>query len=829
MKVSVSWLRDFVEVTLPPAEVARRLVDAGLEVEGVHAVGPKLDRVVVARIEARRPHPEADRLSLCEVTDGTTTRSIVCGATNMQAGDKVALALEGASLPNGARIKRSRIRGQVSEGMLCSSRELGLGEEQAGILILPPDAPLGAPLGEVLALEDAVFEIKVYPNRPDILSVVGVAREVAAVTGAPLKQPDLPRSRPGEIRVPVVIADPADCFRYAGRRIDGVVVGPSPEWMQRRLEAAGMRPRNVVVDVTNYVMLELGQPLHAFDADTLEGPRIEVRRGRPGERLETLDGVDRVLDREILVIADAGGAVALAGIMGGEPTEVTDATRAVFLESASFAPALVRRGARRLGLATEASYRFERRVDPEGCVAALNRAARLIAELAVSDPAAREAALAGGPDVYPAPAAPKRVGLSIAKLNRLIGLVPPLDRESAAGYLERLDLPVTREADPDRLTVAAPSYRVDLERDVDLIEEIARLHGYDAVPYTLPRVRPAPDTRTAVSRLADAARDALVGCGFSETISFAFIAPSGLERLGLAGGDPRRSPIPIRNPLSVEMSVMRTTLVPGLLGAVEANLRQGARRMRLFEIGKVFLPRAGERLPTETTSLAAVLVGPRDPAGWNRPETPADLFDATGVVERLAQALRASGLSVVPVGDGRPPAEPYLHPSVAGWLEIATGRRGAANGHGGAGGGVVVGSVGALHPDLAARLDLEGLPAFLIELSLDALAPHAAIRPTFRPIPRFPAVVRDLALILDVSRSAREVLDVARAERQPLLRDVTVFDVYEGPPVPAGQRSLGLTITYQADDRTLTDEEVNRVHTRVTQRLVTALGAEIRR
>ena len=825
MRVPLSWLREFVEVALPPAEIARRLTDAGLEVEGVETVGPTLEKVVVARIEAIRRHPDADRLSLCEVTDGQATRTIVCGATNMSVGDRVALALEGAVLPNGAKIKRSKIRGQVSEGMLCSARELGLGDEHAGILILPPDAPLGAPLADALGLGDAVLVVKVYPNRPDLLSIRGVAREVAAVTGAKLVRREVAPLPSTGSRVPVAIADPADCARYAGRWIDGVASVPSPAWMQRRLEAAGVRPRNAVVDVTNYVMLELGQPLHAFDAERLAGPRIEVRRARPGERLRTLDGVDRALDPEVLVIADASGPVALAGIMGGEPTEVTDATRAVFLESAAFTPAVVRRGARRLGLATEASYRFERRVDPEGCLEALDRATALIAELAVPDAAARARAGADRSDVYVARPARRTVGLSVAKLNRFIGFEPPLTREAVAGYLERLELPVRREADPDRLTVEVPSFRVDLDKDVDLVEEVVRLHGYDAVPYRMPEVRPATDARGAATALAAEARTALVGCGFDEAITFAFIAPAAIERLGLPEDDVRRRPIALRNPLSVEMSVMRTTLVPGLLGAVEHNLRQGVRRLRLFEVGKVFLPREGEKLPLEEMQMAAVLVGARHPRSWQRREEPTDFYDASGVVERLRQAWRAPSLAVVPTGGSRPPAPAYLHPGLSAWIEVGSGRQ-EANGHGS--GATIVGSVGALHPDLADRLDLGGLPAFLIEVSLDALAPYAGVRPTYRPTPRFPAVQRDLALIVDAGRPAAEVVALARAERQPLLRDVAVFDVYEGPPVPPGQRSLGLTMTYQADDRTLTDEEVNRVHTRLTQRLVSALGAEIR-
>ncbi len=828
MRVSLAWLRDFVDVSLSPPELASRLVMAGLEVETVEQVGPRLDRVVVGRIESMRRHPDADRLTLCEVTDGETTRPIVCGATNMKAGDRVALALEGALLPSGVKIKRSKIRGQSSEGMLCSATELGLGEDSAGILILPPDATPGAPLAEALGLGDTVLTVKVYPNRPDLLSVLGVAREVAALTGAPLRGPKVPAARPGDAGVPVAVADAADCPRYAGRRIDGIVVGPPPEWLTRRLEAAGVRSIDAVVDVTNYVMLELGQPLHAFEADRLAGPRIEVRRARPGERLRTLDGIDRALDPEVLVIADAAGPVALAGIMGGVGSEVTMGTRSVFLESASFAPVVVRRGTRRLGLATEASYRFERRVDPEGCLEALNRACELLGALAVPDPAVREAALAGGSDVYPGRAARRSVTLSVTKLNRLIGLVPPLDSPAVAGYFERLELPVRRGADADRLVIEPPSFRPDLERDVDLVEEVARLHGYDAVPYTMPKVTPANQPQGPVAALAGAARASLTAWGFSEAVSYAFVARADLDRLSLAEGDPRRAPLALRNPLSAEMAVMRTTLVPGLLAALERNRRHGAERLRLFEVGKVFLPRPGEPLPAEPTCMAALLVGPRHPAGWlSRPE-PTDFYDAAGIVEALRETLRAPGLRLVPVADGDRGGEPYLHPGLSARVEVAarggTAGRDQTNG----GGPVVVGAVGALHPDLAARLDLGASPAFLIELSLDALAPYAGVRPSFRPIPRFPAVVRDLALILDAARPAAEVLALVRADRQPLLRDVAVFDVYQGPPIPPGRRSLGLTLTYQADDRTLTDDEVNRVHSRLTQRLVEALGAEVR-
>ncbi|HWP35149.1 MAG TPA: phenylalanine--tRNA ligase subunit beta [Thermodesulfobacteriota bacterium] len=819
MRVSLSWLREFVELPLAPEELRRRLEAAGLEVEGVETVGPRLDRVITARIEAIRRHPGADRLSLCEVHDGQATRRIVCGATNIKPGDRVPLALEGAVLPSGVAIREVRIRGEVSQGMLCSAAELGLGEDGDGILILPPDAPLGVPVTAALGLEDTVFTLKVYPNRPDLLSMLGVAREVAAVTGQRLKAPALPASQPGEAGIPVTIADPRDCARYVGRRLEGIAVGPSPAWLARRLTAAGLRPLNAVVDVTNYVMLELGQPLHAFDADRLAGPRIEVRRARPGERLTTLDGVERRLDPGILVIADAAGPVALAGIMGGEPTEVSASTRRVFLESASFDPVVVRRAAGRLGLRTEAAYRFERRVDPEGCLAALNRACQLLAELAIAEPRQREAALAGGSDVYPAPPARRTIALSVPKLNRLLGLAPPLDREAVAGYLERLALPVRRAADPERLVVEPPSFRPDLERDVDLIEEVARLHGYDAVPYSVPRLRPAGTPPGPVARLAAVARESLVAFGFSEAMSFAFIAPAELERLGLREGDPRRAPLVLRNPLSAEMSVMRTTLLPGLLAALVRNVSRGIGRLRLFEIGKVFLPRAGEPLPAEPTWLAALMAGPREPAGWLSRPDPVDFYDASGVVEALGRALGVPGLRVAPVAD--PGETPYLHPRLSARVEV--GPEGTAGGQ-----GVAVGAVGALHPELLERLDVGALPVFVLELCLDALVPHAERRPRFRPLPRFPAVVRDLALVLDATRPAAEVLARVRAEREPLLREVAVFDVYEGPQLPPGKRSLGLTFTYQADDRTLTDEEVNRIHGRLARRLAEALGAEIR-
>ncbi|MBE0598549.1 MAG: phenylalanine--tRNA ligase subunit beta, partial [Desulfuromonadales bacterium] len=617
MIVTYNWLKEFVDLDLAPEELAHRLTMAGLEVEAMEKLGEGLDRVVVARLISVEPHPEADRLTLCQVDTGSETLPIVCGARNHKTGDLVALAQVGATLPGDFRIKKSKIRGRESMGMLCSEKELGLAEESEGIQILPPGLELGQPVFLAMGLKDVRFELGLTPNRADCLSVIGVAREVAAMVGRPLRlpRPQLPEAgRAISEQTSVSIEDPERCPRYAARLIRGVQIGPSPDWLVRRLQTVGLRSINNVVDVTNLVLMELGQPLHAFDFQLLRGGRIVVRPAREGELFTTLDSQSRPLKQTDLTICDGEGPVALAGIMGGENSEIRPQTIDILLESAYFNPTTIRRTSKRLGLHTESSHRFERGVDIDLVPIALDRAAALILELAGGE-AAR-----GRLDVYPRPVAARQLTISPRRSEEILGLSLPA--AEIARLLRGIGLQVEREgdgadADADAsLKVTVPVFRHDLEREIDLIEEVARLNGYDRIPVTMPvggaLCHPPRESQRQLRRL----RDLLVGAGFSEVINYSFVAPAGVDRLGLAEGDPRRQMVRVLNPLTEEQSVMRTTLMPSLLETVARNLAYRSRDLRLFELRPVFHPQAGDELPVEKMRLTAVVCGRREPEGW---------------------------------------------------------------------------------------------------------------------------------------------------------------------------------------------------------------------
>ncbi len=802
MRIPISWLREYVDVDLAPEALAERLTMAGLEVSAVDHLGEGIRGVVVAQIVEKGPHPNADRLSLCRVTDGTGIHEIVCGATNMGPGDKVALARVGARLPGGFKIKKTKIRGQVSHGMMCSERELGLGEDHSGILILPADAPVGTDLLEYLGLPETVIEVEITPNRADCLSVVGVAREVAALTGKELRipQPEVPESGPEIAGITSVeIRAPELCHRYAARVIRGVRVGPSPMWLRRRLEACGVRSINNVVDVTNYVLLELGHPLHAFDMNRLAEGRIVVQRARAGERFTTLDGQERDLDADSLVICDAGRPVALAGIMGGENSEVEPDTTDVLLESAWFLPANIRRTSRRLGLRTEASYRFERGTDIEGLIRALDRATELIARLAGGTVAR------GIFDAYPIVHEPKRIPVRHDRVRRLLGVaVPP---EEVRRILRSLGM-IEEAVDDRSVTVRVPTHRVDLEREVDLVEEVARIHGYDRIPTTLPRVPMRPDPAPLRRRIANVARDLLAGQGFHEAVCLSFGDPADDGRLGLPEGHALARHVTLANPLGRETSVLRTTLLPGLLGGLARNQRRQERAARLFEVGRSFHPREEEPLPQEVLRAAAVAAGPRDPLAWWASEEPVGFFDAKGAVETLL-----AGLGVRDAGFESATDLPWLHPGRAARVTA---------------GDAVLGWVGELHPLRLDAWDLEG-PVAVFELDLDAVARVRQEPGPFPGLPRYPATQRDLAILVEAGRvRARDVVEAVWQAGLTLVRNVEIFDVYRGDRIPEGMVSLALRITYRADDRTLTDEEVRAEETRILEHLAERTGARLR-
>ncbi len=793
MRVSYAWLKEFLGELPPPGDLAARLTMAGLEVGAVEAVGGDFSQVVVGRIEAIEPR-------CCRVSVGDELLSIVCGATNIKAGDWVPVALPGAILAGGRRIEQAAIAGQISQGMLCSERELGLGDDGEGILILPRPLPLGRPLQEVLPLADHILEIAVTPNRGDCLSHLGVAREVAALTGCRLGLPRRVPREAGEAAshlAGVQIADPDLCPRYVARVIQDVRIGPSPFWLRRRLETCGIRPINNVVDATNYVMLEVGQPLHAFDLTLLKERRIVVRRARSGEHLTTLDGVRRALSPEMLVIADAAEPVAVAGVMGGAASEVRPDSADLLLESAIFDPLSVRRTAKALGLATEASYRFERGVDPEGPARAADRASRLIQE------AARGNVAPGLLDVRPVPFAPRRLTLRLPRAGAVLGM--PVEAAEATTILRGLGFSA-RWGTGRSVTLTVPSWRADVTREIDCIEEIARVQGFDKIPVSLPAGRPAIPTRLHERRLEAIVRRFLVAAGYQEVINLSFTREEVFDTFALPPGHPLRDAVRIRNPLGGGETLLRTHLLPALLEDLSTNERRGVRSAWLFELAYLYRPVPGERLPREERHLAGVAMGAPGQAHWSGEQEGADFFDGKGTLEALGRAL---GIGMAFGGEGD---APHLHP----------GRRAVV-----LAGGEEVGIVGEVHPDVRARISLAGKPV-AFEVDLGRLFAHAAPVAAYRPLPRFPAVTRDVAVLVPADLPASRVRAVIEQSGGAWVEGVTLFDLYEGEKVPAGHRSLAFSVAYRAADRTLTDAEVNAVHASVLARLQTELPAKIR-
>jgi phenylalanyl-tRNA synthetase beta chain len=800
-------------------ELVDRLTAAGLEVEDILRTGPDLSGLAIGQVLERRAHPGADRLSVCRVDVGAAEPlEIVCGASNVAAGQKVAVAGVGTLLPGGLRIKQSKIRGVVSNGMICSARELGLpedgggidpgsdatgigpGSDARGILVLDAAALVGAPLTSVVRAGETVLDVEITPNRGDWVSLLGMAREVRASFGGTLRLPDsapLESGAPAADAVRISIEDRAGCARYAGRVLRGIRVGPSPEWLVQRIEAAGFRSVNNVVDVTNFVMLELGQPLHAFDLARIRGRHVRVRAADSGEKIRTLDGHLRELLRSDLVIADEEGALAVAGVMGGADSEVTEATREILIESAYFDPPRLRRTARRLGLSSDASYRFERGVDPEGQVRAADRAARLIREIAGGE-VARGVVLAEGDPVPLAEA----IQLAPERVNRLLGTALPAGEVEA--LLARVEVSTTLAADGS-LVCQPPRYRPDLRIAADLVEEVARIYGYDRIPSTLPggaisgvSLPPGRETREAV-------RSALAGAGFTELMTLPFVGSEDADALRLAQDDPRRRAVRLVNPIQAERPWLRTQLVASLLRSARANRARQVEELRAFELARVFRAAAPGGPPDEPIEAVALIGRGSAQRLWGG-DPPPVFFEAKGAVERLLAEIgvRASFRG----GD----VEAFLHPGAAGEFRIGKSR---------------VASVGELHPECALRFELDG-PLALVTLDVDALdrAGRAAVR--FREVSRFPAVERDLALLLSRDSAAGELADAIREAGGESLQSVRVFDRFAGRGVPEGKVSVAYRLVFQRLDRTLTEPEVSEALARVLALLARRFGAELR-
>lgn len=801
MIVTYNWLKEFVDCDLPAHELADLLTMLGLEVERMEEVGGGMDDVVVAQVEEKYQHPNSDKLSLCKVNNGAEILTIVCGAQNFKAGDKVALAQIGAVLPGEFRIKRSKIRGEESYGMLCSEKELGLADDSAGIMILPAEFKLGTPVFAALGLKDTIFEVGLTPNRADCLSVIGIAREVAAKLGKTVSYQVhglAEGSTPITDITTITVEAPELCPRYTARYISGCKIGPSPQWMVNRLKAVGLRSINNVVDVTNYVLMEYGHPLHAFDFNQLEEGKIIVRPAAEGERFATLDGQLRQLQPTDLTIRDGKKCVALAGIMGGQNSEISDVTTNILLESAYFNPSAIRRSSKRLGLHSESSHRFERGTDVNILPKALDRAMSLIAELAGGSVAK------GIIDVYPQPLLPRKLSARIDRINQMLGL--NLSADEVCQLFQRLEFAAT-QAGRGIVEVQVPSFRIDIEREIDLIEEVARLNGFEKIPVTMPQARVLSDLPSKQQRIGKKLRDLLVCQGLSEVINYSFFAPDAYDKILLPQDDYRRNTIKLLNPLSDEQSIMRTTLLPGLLETVARNSSFRTLTQRIFEMRRIYLPRHGNELPDEPLYAACLLTGMRSTEGWNQEKTEVDFYDAKGIMENIFDELNISGVSF----EMRNP-ECFYHPGKAATINCS---------------GQVIGSLGELHPTIQETYGKEK-PLYYFEINCEKLLPLCKETVSVCSPSRFPATFRDIAMLIADETPADAVIACVKSVKAAEIEDVEIFDLYKGSNIPEGQKSIAIRVRYGSRDRTLSDDDVTPVHQRVIDMLKNKVNIVIR-
>jgi phenylalanyl-tRNA synthetase beta chain len=813
MKITLNWLRQYVHFDWSPEELAQRLTMLGLEVETMQKVGGELDGVVVAQVLTRDKHPNADKLSLCRVHDGQGERQIVCGAQNFQAGDKVPLILAGYSLPATAgeparAIKVGKIRGVESHGMLCSPVELGLpGQEVDGLLILPADARVGQPFAEFLGRPagDVVYDLEVTPNRPDWNSVIGIAREISALAGHPLRLPEIQFS-PGQVSaepisnfISVRIDDPELCPRYNARLLRGVKVGPSPDWMRTLLEKAGLRSVSNVVDVTNYVMLEIGQPLHAFDFGLFSArpgalPAIVVHRAAADQQFITLDGKKHTLNDQTLLIADETKPVALAGVMGGRNSEINPSTVDVLIESACFKPQNIRATSKKLDLRTDSSYRFERGSDIGICEWAGRRAAQLILQTAGG------VMLEQAIDAYPNPAPLRQVALRFAKCDELLGL--PIPAADQAGLLQRLQFSVVAR-EPSRAIFQVPSFRVDVKREADLIEEIGRLYGVDKIPATPPRGAIGANAFDALHDDIAEARRLLAALGLNEAQGQTLIS----EVAAKLAADPACAPVTLLYPLSGDMNTLRPSLLPGLIESLRHNVSRKNNDAAIFEIGRVFSLQP-DKTVKEQRRLALAMTGARRPLFWEGAERDArcDLFDLKGALEEFLDQFGLRGVTWSRQEAGRPL---YLESAAIGLGKLP------------------LGEFGRLAPALARQYDLRDA-VLLAELDFDQLLARRVPAKSFKPLPQFPAIRRDVAMLVPEATTHEAVANIVKQAKPANLEKMEVFDIFRGKTIPAGQKSVAYAFTYRHADRTLTDAEVNAAHEKLVGQFKQNLRATIR-
>lgn len=797
MKVLYNWLKEWVDFDLSPEELAAALTRSGAEVESLRPASAGLEQVVVGRVLSCADDPDHPSWSWCRVDTGGRKVELLCGAANIRPGLLVAVALPGALLPGGVKVKARRFGNKISAGMVCSERELDLGEDHSGIMELPESVRPGDSLREALNLRDWVLDLDITPNRPDLLSVRGIAREVAAWGDGKLKEKEITLPPPsGEESAPAVVEDYHLCPRYCARIIRGVEVKSSPFWLRRRLALLGIRPINNVVDATNYILLERGQPLHAFDFQKLQGGRIVVRRARKDEKIVTIDEKERALEEADLVIADESRPVALAGVMGGKETEVSDRTRELLLESAYFEPRGIRRTSKRLGLSSEASHRFERGIDPNLPPEALDRACALIVELAGGEVSPGEW------DIKEKDFPSKEVRLRPARTAAYLGVEvePDLIRK----ILKSLGLNC-RDDGSDGLLFQVPTWRPDLTREVDLIEEVARRYGYDRIPAVLPRAAMNYRPRSAEEELQRRIRDLLVGLGLNEIINYSFISSPDLAGLRLPPEHPARATVEVLNPVNREEKLLRTTLIPGLLRTVRRNRNRRAERIDLFELGKIFF-RRGVDLPEEYFSLGIVLAAGEGEDFWQGPSPEEDFYSLKGKVEVLLSRLRFENISFLPA------SHPIFQPGRT--LRIVAGDK-------------ELGWAGAVSEPVLRNFSLNG-PVFLAELKEEELLAVRRSKIRYQPLPLYPAVGRDLAVIVKEEISCARVREELENHRPGILESYSLFDLYRGEPVPDGEKSLAFHLRYRSASGTLLEEEVSKVHRILKEELARGLDCRFR-
>ena len=817
MKASLKWLSEYVEVPGDIKEFCYRLDLTGTGVEGVEKTGAALDGVVVGHVLTCEVHPDSDHMHVVTVDTGAGEPvQIVCGAPNIAAGIKVPVATIGAVLPGDFKIKKSKLRGVASSGMCCSKRELGMGADHEGIWVLPDDAPTGMPIADYLGLSDTVLDLEITPNRPDCLSVTGFAREVGAMYQREWNNPlaemaaradAVEGGEPAETEADVTIEEPARCPRYTARIIRNVKVGPSPDWMVERLAAIGQRSINNIVDVTNYILFLFGQPLHAFDLDKLKSAdgraHVIVRAAADGEEFTTLDGADRVLTSDMTVIATPERAVALAGVMGGLESEVTDETTNILLEAATFEAGRTSRTSRNLGLISESSMRYERGVDDHGMEVRAAAAAALIAEVSGGTVAP------GIVDVWPIETPVRELAFRIPRFNGMMGADVP--REFIVDILERLGCTVGDTDDADVLAVAAPTFRPDLEREIDLYEEVLRLWGMDKIEATLPGGRGRFGVRTDEERALDVVNDTMRACGLNETVTYSFADPRELENLRMdAAALGLGEPVELINPMSAEQSVMRQSIIPGLLRSVAYNHNHGVRNVQLYETGNVFFAAEGRKTPKERMKLAGVLSGAMRDAGWNEAPAAFDFFDGKGAIESLLRELAVAKVRVRALSAEE---APHLQPGRA--AEVLAG-------------GAQLGWVGEIHPLACQAFEVEP-PVVAFEIDLEALFKVTRPARDYVDVPTLPAVSMDVAFVVDEGVTHEKLMQCMQSAGGKLLESAALFDVYRDEQrLGAGKKSMAYALSYRAADRTLTSDEVAKAHDRLVKKVCAATGAEVR-